>query len=170
MVLNWAAEKNMTPIELHAWRKSLGISQQEAADELGISKSTVELYEAGRRRDNGQPVEIPKYIEAACNWLSLVKASTSNHPQYATRDARLQARQLMYALSLPVWCAGFNKPDGMEFATYHAMLQFLGDIPSDETSLLEMLFPYRDPKDLRGTMIRSWSPENNGPATPVSAA
>ena len=49
-----------------AWRKAVTLTQTEAAESLGISKSTVELYERGSRRDNGAPVEIPKHIALAC--------------------------------------------------------------------------------------------------------
>jgi transcriptional regulator with XRE-family HTH domain len=50
----------------------MGFTQQQAADELGISKSTVELYESGRRRDTKEPVVIPKVVELACAALRRV--------------------------------------------------------------------------------------------------
>lgn len=145
--------------EFKAWRCRLGLSQQEAADALGLSKGTIENYEAGRRRGSGQTVDIPKHIEAACNWISLQRAAERNHAIYATREARLLARQLMYSLSLPVYFSQTSSP-GREFPTGHALAQYLGDIPKDETSLLEMLFPYADPKDLRRTMFRTWNPQD----------
>jgi len=61
----------MTPHSFREWRKGLGYSQQEAADALGISRSSVELYEAGRRRGaDARPVEIPKTIALACAAVS----------------------------------------------------------------------------------------------------
>lgn len=56
----------MTPEQFKTWRKGLGLTQQGAADALGLSKDGVRLYETGVRRDTGAPVEIPKYIELAC--------------------------------------------------------------------------------------------------------
>lgn len=56
----------MTPEDFKSWRLALNWSQQTAADQLGISKGSVELYERGSRRDDGRPVEIPKTIALAC--------------------------------------------------------------------------------------------------------
>lgn len=57
----------MTPAEFRSWRKSLGLSQKGAADALGVSKSSVELYEAGMRRGNDpRPVKIPRTVALAC--------------------------------------------------------------------------------------------------------
>jgi transcriptional regulator with XRE-family HTH domain len=56
----------MTPEDFKAWRKSLNLTQTEAAEALGISRGSVELYELGKRRDDGRPVEIPKSIALAC--------------------------------------------------------------------------------------------------------
>lgn len=56
----------MSPDDFKAWRTTMGLSQQAAADALGISKGSVELYEAGKRRDDGRPVVIPKTVALAC--------------------------------------------------------------------------------------------------------
>jgi DNA-binding transcriptional regulator YiaG len=56
----------MTPEQFKTWRKGLFKSREAAAEALGISASTVRLYEDGVRRDNGQAVEIPKVVELAC--------------------------------------------------------------------------------------------------------
>lgn len=55
----------MTPQDFTRTRKHLGLSQQAMADALGISKSSIELYERGTRRDDGRPVEIPKTVRLA---------------------------------------------------------------------------------------------------------
>lgn len=55
----------MTPQDFVQVRKNLGMSQQALAEALGISKSSVELYERGTRRDDNRPVEIPKAIRLA---------------------------------------------------------------------------------------------------------
>jgi hypothetical protein len=47
-------------------------SREAAAEPLGLSTSTIELYETGVRRDNGQAVEIPISIELACLALELI--------------------------------------------------------------------------------------------------
>ncbi len=62
----------MTSQEFRDWRVAMGFTQQEAADELGISKSTIELYESGKRRDTKEPVVIPKMVELACAALRRV--------------------------------------------------------------------------------------------------
>lgn len=56
----------MTPDQFKQWRKSLRWSKARAAKELGISVSSISLYEHGTRFDNGAPVEIPKTVELAC--------------------------------------------------------------------------------------------------------
>ena len=56
----------MTPDEFKAWRKSMGCSQAEAAEALGLSKPTIENYEKGVRRDTGAAVEIPRHVALAC--------------------------------------------------------------------------------------------------------
>lgn len=62
----------MTPTAFKAWRKSLGLSQKGAAEALGVSKSSVELYEAGvRRGDDPRPVEIPRTVALACAAVTL---------------------------------------------------------------------------------------------------
>lgn len=62
----------MTPQEFRDWRIAMGLTQQEAAEELGISKSTVELYESGKRRDTKEAVVIPKMVGLACAALRRV--------------------------------------------------------------------------------------------------
>ncbi|MCS0501607.1 helix-turn-helix domain-containing protein [Ancylobacter mangrovi] len=59
----------MTPDDFKAWRSIMGYSQTKAAEELGISKSSIELYERGTRRDNGEAVIVPLSIALACTAL-----------------------------------------------------------------------------------------------------
>lgn len=49
----------MTADEFKTWRKGLKLTQQEAADAIGITKRSVQLYEAGT-----QPVS--RTIALAC--------------------------------------------------------------------------------------------------------
>lgn len=56
----------MTAEDFKAWREQLGLSQIKAAKVLGLSRSTVNLYELGNRWDEGRPVEIPRVVALAC--------------------------------------------------------------------------------------------------------
>ena len=64
-----AAAELMTPGEFKVWRKSLGLSQKEAADALGLKNRIVQYYEKGER--DGDKVKIPKHVRLACYALSL---------------------------------------------------------------------------------------------------
>lgn len=55
----------MTPETFIAWRKAMGLSQREAAALLRVSKTTIEYWEAGTRRD-GKPAPIPYTVGLAC--------------------------------------------------------------------------------------------------------
>jgi transcriptional regulator with XRE-family HTH domain len=46
------------------WRKSLDLSQKEAADALGLKRRVVQYYEKGER--DGDPVKIPRTVRLAC--------------------------------------------------------------------------------------------------------
>src|ERR1700686_1794631 len=60
----------MTSAEFRSWRERLGLSQQAAADVLGISKGSIELYERGSRRDDNRPVDIPTTAALSCRYLA----------------------------------------------------------------------------------------------------
>ncbi|OIR02410.1 hypothetical protein GALL_155680 [mine drainage metagenome] len=56
----------MTPDIFKSWRHSLGLSQEAAAKALGLSRGSILLYEAGRRRgDDSRPVTIPLAVQLA---------------------------------------------------------------------------------------------------------
>ena len=61
----------MTPEQFRAWRKREGLSQTAAATALGVSMTTVRLYEKGERWEDGRPVVIPKSVRLACAAISL---------------------------------------------------------------------------------------------------
>lgn len=61
----------MSPEQFKAWREHLGLSQQDAAAALGISKGSVQLYERGARREDERPVVIPKTVALACAAIAL---------------------------------------------------------------------------------------------------
>jgi transcriptional regulator with XRE-family HTH domain len=56
----------MTAHDFRRWREHMKLSQQAAADALGLSKASIELYERGSRRDDDRPVSIPRTVELAC--------------------------------------------------------------------------------------------------------
>lgn len=58
----------MGPTDFKRWRKSLHLSQKEAADKLGLKRRVVQYYEKGER--NGEKVKIPKTVRLACFAIS----------------------------------------------------------------------------------------------------
>ena len=54
----------MTPASFKRWRKSLKLSQKEAAEALGLKRRMVQYYETGVRDE--QQVVIPKTVRLAC--------------------------------------------------------------------------------------------------------
>lgn len=61
-------EVDMSAEAFRRWRKSLGLSQKEAAAALGLKRRIVQYYEKGER--DGDPVDIPKTVRLACAALS----------------------------------------------------------------------------------------------------
>ena len=51
------------------WRKSLGLSQKDAAAALGLKRRVVQYYEKGERQ--GEPIEVPKSVRLACYAVSV---------------------------------------------------------------------------------------------------
>lgn len=54
----------MSSKDFRHWRKSLKLSQKDAAEALGLKRRVVQYYEKGER--DGEKVEIPKYVRLAC--------------------------------------------------------------------------------------------------------
>jgi transcriptional regulator with XRE-family HTH domain len=54
----------MSPKAFKRWRKSLGLSQKDAAEALGLKHRIVQYYEKGER--DGKPTRIPKSVRLAC--------------------------------------------------------------------------------------------------------
>ena len=61
-------DRVMKPSDFKRWRKSLRLSQKQAAEALGLKRRVVQYYEKGVR--DGYRVEIPKSIRLACFALS----------------------------------------------------------------------------------------------------
>ena len=75
-----AIDSEMKPSDFKRWRKSLKLSQKEAAEALGLKRRVVQYYEKGER--DGEAVTIPKYIRLAC---SAVAAGVQDY-QGPTKD------------------------------------------------------------------------------------
>lgn len=58
----------MKPEDFKRWRKSLNLSQKQAAEALGLKRRVVQYYEKGER--DGGKVVIPKTVRLACFALS----------------------------------------------------------------------------------------------------
>lgn len=58
----------MEPGDFRKWRKSLKLSQKEAAHDLGLKRRMIQYYEKGER--DGDKVEIPRSVRLACYALS----------------------------------------------------------------------------------------------------
>lgn len=66
--VNGSGNAEMSPGDFKRWRKSLKLSQKEAAHALGLKRRIVQYYEKGER--NGEAVEVPKTVRLACFALS----------------------------------------------------------------------------------------------------
>lgn len=58
----------MTHKDFRQWRKSLKLSQKDAAEALGLKRRVVQYYEKGER--DGESIEIPKTVRLACHALA----------------------------------------------------------------------------------------------------
>ena len=58
----------MRSSDFKRWRKSLELSQKQAAEALGLKRRMVQYYEKGER--DGEKVDVPKAVRLACWALS----------------------------------------------------------------------------------------------------
>jgi transcriptional regulator with XRE-family HTH domain len=58
----------MGPKDFKRWRKSLGLSQKQAAEALGLKRRMVQYYEKGER--DGESVRVPRPVRLACYALA----------------------------------------------------------------------------------------------------
>ncbi|MEO0963015.1 MAG: helix-turn-helix transcriptional regulator [Pseudomonadota bacterium] len=58
----------MNEKEFKRWRKSLGMSQKDAAKALGLKPRIIQYYEKGER--DGEKVKVPRSIRLACYALA----------------------------------------------------------------------------------------------------
>lgn len=67
----------MESSDFRKWRKSLGLSQKDAAHYLGLKRRMIQYYERGER--DGEKVKIPRSVRLACYAIS-VGVSDYNGP------------------------------------------------------------------------------------------
>lgn len=56
----------MTNEQLKAWRTDMGLTQQAAADALGVTLATFQQWERGTSFATGKPVKIDRRTALAC--------------------------------------------------------------------------------------------------------
>ncbi|WP_445680985.1 helix-turn-helix transcriptional regulator [Radicibacter daui] len=78
----------MTPGGLKRWRKSLDLSQKDAAHALGLKRRVIQYYEKGER--DGDKLEIPLYVRLACYALT---AGVRDYSGPEEQGRRKEARQ-----------------------------------------------------------------------------
>ena len=103
----------MSAEDFRAWRNVMGLTQGEAAEALGLSKSSIELYEKGERRDDGRPVVIPRTVELACAALAGETAPSRIKPEFPTGGILALIRHEKSWLFYPVYPQGY---DGRQMA------------------------------------------------------
>lgn len=74
----------MSPDNFKKWRKSLSLSQKEAAEALGIKRRMLQYYEKGER--DGEAITIPLYIRLAC--YAIRQGVTDYHGPHQTTPPR----------------------------------------------------------------------------------
>lgn len=67
------------------WRKSLDMSQKDAADALGLKRRVVQYYEKGER--DGDPVKIPRVVRLAC-YSILIGVEDYHGPEKEKKDKK----------------------------------------------------------------------------------
>jgi len=61
----------MTPRDFRAWRRKMGLTQEQAAELLGMGRTAVSQYDTGKRRAPAEVIEtVPRYIALACAAIS----------------------------------------------------------------------------------------------------
>jgi 5-methylcytosine-specific restriction enzyme A len=88
----------MTPETFRAIRKDrLRLTQQDVAEITGLSVSTIQMYEAGRRRGDGRPAEIPKIVRLAywalCHGVTDWDGTVGEMPSRSSLKRRLLREQ-----------------------------------------------------------------------------
>lgn len=75
----------MRSSDFKRWRKSLELSQKQAAEALGLKRRMVQYYEKGER--DGEKVAVPKAIRLAC-WALAAGVTDYHGPDVRLERAR----------------------------------------------------------------------------------
>lgn len=75
----------MKPNDFKRWRKSLDMSQKDAAEALGLKRRVLQYYEKGER--DGEPVKIPKSVRLAC-WALAQNVTDYHGPEKEKRKSK----------------------------------------------------------------------------------
>ncbi len=114
----------MKPRDLKRWRKSLELSQKEAAHALGLKRRVIQYYEKGER--DGGAIEIPLYVRLAC--YALTKGVTDyDGPPDEDGKAKKPARKAAKA------AAKGNKGTDKQARASASEVESLAEIPDPET-------------------------------------
>ena len=114
----------MKPRDLKRWRKSLELSQKEAAHALGLKRRVIQYYEKGER--DGGAIEIPLTVRLAC--YALTKGVTDyDGPPEEDAKAKKPARKAAKA------AAKGNKGTARQHKASASELESLADIPEPGT-------------------------------------
>lgn len=108
----------MTREEFALWRTRMGLTQPSTAELLGVSKRTVQAWEAGENM--GKPYPVPKYIGLACAALSAGLAADGPRSAWlakAAQDGTLDALAASTWVPVPVAPSGAQVRDMGEAAT-----------------------------------------------------
>lgn len=74
----------MSHKDFRRWRKSLKLSQKQAAEALGLKRRVVQYYEKGERE--GEAVEIPKTVRLACYAIAAGQQDYAGPPKGDDED------------------------------------------------------------------------------------
>jgi transcriptional regulator with XRE-family HTH domain len=91
------------PSDFRRWRKSLQLSQKQAAEALGLKRRMVQYYEKGER--DGEKVAVPKAVRLACSALA---AGVADYHGPDTLPEQVRAPDRVNATDEP---AGSNSDD-----------------------------------------------------------
>lgn len=75
--------------DLIKWRKAMNLTQQDAAEKLGVNRGTLADYERGLRRSDKKSIQIPKAIELACQSIKIGFDSYSDENAFCLRESEI---------------------------------------------------------------------------------